>query len=475
MNYDFVADVGIDGGVIRLDGDTTRSLHLAREHFLNTEFTAHVSDVDRYYVTDLLFNVHQGQKVSQHSIAMLDGKGFESPFTLDVSPIFEGGVYSYTRIGAKKIDPLEIAEETFTSGNQQIAVFEDTVFDMIERGEGGSMSLFSVDDSDLDSVTERGDALAAALMDSQTDESKIARLNDRTTAVLHDASTSADEIAAVANERLGPENQVTSFSVNLDDPTVDKATQQSLLGGFLAAAATQGVSLGEGVFSLADAVAHAENALAEAPTPAPKIRLAAQVANPENQIGIAVVPELAHPWSKSSQTSEGGNPEAGNALLSSVIQRHLRSIAEAKPEDIPVVVPIDAASLLMIEQSNWDQYDVMVMPVGLRRLDPAQQARVAHTLAGQYVMVDVVDLTYCPTVFTELAQAEALSFLRVDAGLLANSTDDERAAFLAMTRVCAERGIFVLLSRADVDLAQTLLGSIESVFLSKGKLGGEDE
>lgn len=474
MNYDFVADVGVDGGVVRLDGDTTRSLRLAPEHFLHTEFTAHVSDADRYYVTDLLFNVHQGQQVSKHSVSMLDGKGFESPFTLDVSPIFERGIYAYTRIGAKKVDPLEIADETFSNGNQQIAVFEDTVYDMIERGEAGSMSLFSVDDSDLDSVSERGDALAAALMDSQLDESKIARLNDRTTAVLHDASTSAEEITAVANERLGPDNQVTSFSVNLDDDTIDSQTKQSMLGGFLAAASTKGISLGKGTFSLSDAVTRAETAIVETPTPPPEIRLAAQVANPENQIGVASVPELTHPWSKPSGSDTAQGQGGGDALLASVIRRHLESIARAKPEDIPVVVPIDAASLLMIEPSDWDAYDVMVMPVGLRTLDPASQVKVAQNLSSQYVMVDVVDLTHSPAVFAELAKAEALSFLRVDAGLLAKSTEDERAAFLAVTRVCAERGIFVLLSRADLSLAHTLLGSLETVFLSKGKLGGDD-
>ncbi len=463
MAYDFIADIGVDGGVLKLKGETTRAFGVAPEHFLHSEFINHVAEAERLFVSDLLFDVQQGQDRVQETVTLLNGTGQETRFTLEIGPVFRNGTYAFTRIGAKKLDPFDGGAGAGSAYSQGLSALEDTLFTMIDKGETGRLSLFSVG-ADATDAAGQGAALHALLTEEWEEPGQVARLNDRTTALIHDATVDPGELAANLSTRMGPGAAVQSFSIDLGQEDADGAAPHATIQGVLAAAAISGMALGEGLYTPAEAAERATETVTAAPARSPTpIAIAGRIDDPDVEIGIAVAPELTHDW-----TRRAG---AGDRLTASVVNARLRAISNAKPAEVAVVVPIDAGSLLMIGGADWDRYDLMAMPLNLRALDSARRLRIAELLSKQYVMADVADLAACPEVFAALARADALSFLRADTRLLTGADDNQRAAFLSVIQTCAERGIYLWLSGADAATARDLLGSLDTVFLSTRRIG----
>ncbi len=465
MNFDFFVHIATDGTVSHIDGDTWNLLGMAPHDLINENFLDVVAEHDRFLLNDMLFNVKPGQKQATAKVGFVSRDGVQSQATLYILPVFERGIFRYTRLAAALYDPLALDEgpdaEDF---EEETSVFQDTLYDMIDGGTAGQMSVFSANGGGIGTEKQAGDRLHALISSKQETQGKVHRLSENSTALLHDGDVEELDIHAEIHDAMEPFGGVSEYSVDLSDETIDVTEKADLVAGVLAAASQPGVALPDGKHSLQGAYQEARTAVADAiaKKPPPEIRFSVQMKARDVQIGMADIPEL--------MTVYTPNPENRNELIEDVLRAHLDAVAKAKPDAIPVCVPINAASLLQLERAEWDLFDLMVMPVGLKKLDPSAQKLIAQRLSSQYVMADVADLAHSPTFFADLVAAEALSFLRIEADMLANADAKERDMFLNVVDICSERGIYILLSDLDKRLASFAEGIADQIFVPEKDL-----
>ncbi|WP_425407470.1 hypothetical protein [Hwanghaeella sp.] len=457
MIFDFVANVSVDGQVIQLEGETWSLLEADGPQVLNREFLDFVADRDRQVVSDILFDVEQGQAPLRFEVTLVSSSGKESDATVFAAPIFEGGRYKFTRLAAKRKDPLTINSMADSDAfNEVMESFENKLQAAIDSNQAAVMSIFSVESGDAVSTAQAGDRLHALL--SERSDGEVCRISDGSSVVLHDDKTSAGDIGGAIADGMEGHGDLSTYSLDLADDTLDAASRMEMASGVLAAAAQPGVNLGSGTHKLSDGYEMARGQVTAAIAGAvPKISIAVQWGAPDTRIGMADVPELLRRWN--------GGGKQGGPMLQDIVRSHLEAVTRAKPEDIPVCVPIHAASLMFLDKAEWDQFDLMVMPVGLRELDEELQQDAANLLSTQYVMVDISDLVYCPAVLAQLLSAEALSFLRVDMQKTSALSDAELDSFREVYDFCSKRGIYVLVSRVDPNRIENLIERAKVIFL----------
>lgn len=462
MIFDFVANVSVDGQIIHLEGETWPLLEVDNLQVLSAEFLDFVAASDRQVVSDILFDVVPGQKPLQRDITLLSNSGKETSATLFAAPVFEGNRYLFTRLAAKRNDPLALDTMSEAADfNELMNPFERKLQDAIESEQAAMMSIFSVDGLDAFTTSQAGDKLHALL--AQRSDGEVCRISDGRSVFLHDEQVSADDIGGVIAGDLEAYGGLSSYSLELSDDTQDVATRMEMASGVLAAASQSGVDLGTGTHRLSEAYEHARGQVTAAIAGAvPKISFAVQWGNADTRIGLADVPELLRRW------NGGGNQ--GGPMLQEIVRSHLEAVARVKPEGIPVCVPIHAASLMFLEKAEWDGFDLMVMPVGLRELDEELQQDAATLLSTQYVMVDIADLVHCPAVLAQLISAEALSFLRVDMQKDSSLSTAELDSFKQVYDFCSARGIYVLVSRVDPGRIENLIERAKVIFLPESYL-----
>ena len=464
MSFDFVAHIGSDGTVSHIEGDTWNALGVAPHDVIHTNFLDYVVEHDRFLLSDMLFNVTPGQQKAQTKATFVNQDGGENDVILYTAPIFERGIFRYTRLAAVIDDPLALDNvPSIQDFEEETAVFQDTLYDMIGNGSAGQMSVFSANGAGEGTESQAGDRLHALISSKESSEGRVCRLSETSTALLHDGDAVDLDYHNEIRDAMAPFGGVSEYSVDLADESIDADEKADLIAGVMTAASQPGITLGAGKHGLRDAYQEAREAVAEniAKTP-PEITFSVQMKSRDIQVGMADVPELMKVWTP--------NPENKNALIEDVIRAHLQAIANVKPENVPVCVPINAASLLQLEKAEWDLFDLMVMPVGLFKLNQPAQKQIAERLSSQYVMADVADLAHSPTFFAELVGAEALSFLRVDADLLANADAEERNSFLGVVEICSQRGIYILLSELDDRLSDLTEGKADQIFVPEKDL-----
>ena len=465
MSFDFVANIATDGTVSHIDGETWNLLGMAPHDLINENFLDVVAEHDRFLLSDMLFNVKPGQKQAQAKVSFMSRDGVESPATLYLQPVFERGIFRHVRLAAALYDPLALDDGPSAQDfEEQTAVFQDTLYEMIDGGTAGQMSVFSANGGGIGTDKQAGDRLHALISAKPEAQGRVHRLSESSTALLHDGDVEELDIHAEIHDAMEPFGGVSEYSVDLSDDSIDATEKADLVAGVLAAASQPGVALPDGKHSLKGAYQEARTAVAEAIAnkPPPEIHFSVQMKAREVQIGMADVPEL--------MTVFTPNPENRNELIEDVLRAHLDAVAKAKPDNVPVCVPINAASLLQLERAEWDLFDLMVMPVGLKKLDPSAQKLIAQRLSSQYVMADVADLAHSPTFFADLVAAEALSFLRIEADILANADTEERDTFLSVVDICSDRGIYILLSDLDERLASFAEGKADQIFVPEEDL-----
>ena len=457
MIFDFVANVSVDGQVIQLEGDTWSLLEADNQHVLNTEFLDFVADRDRQLVSDILFDVEPGQDPLRFDATLMSSTGKENPVTIFAAPVFDGGRYKFTRIAAKRIDPLAIHSVSDAEAfNQVMESFEHKLQAAIESDQAAVMSIFSVEGADAVATAQAGDRLHALL--TENSDGEVCRISDSSAVVLHDEKVCAGDIEGAIAGGMKGHGSLSTYSLELSDDTLDATSRLEMASGVLAAAAQPGVKLGSGSHKLADGYEQARGQVTAAIAGAtPKITFAAQWDARDTKIGMAEVPELLRRWN--------GGGKQGGPMLHDIVRSHLDAVARVKPDGVPVCVPIHAASLMFLEKAEWDNFDLMVMPVGLRELDEDLQSDAATLLSSQYVMVDIADLVYCPAVLAQLISAEALSFLRVDMTKVSGLSEAELDTFKQVYDFCSSRGIYVLVSRVDPTRIENLIERAKVIFL----------
>jgi len=455
--FDFVANVSVDGQVVQLEGDAWSLLETDNRQVLDREFLDFVADRDRQVVSDILFDVEPGQAPLRFDVTLVSATGKESHATIFAAPVFDAGRYRFTRLAAKRKDPLAINSASDAEAfNDVMETFEHKLQAAIDSNQAAVMSIFSVEGADAVATSQAGDRLQAVLTERSGGE--VCRISDSSAVVLHDDKTSADTISgAIADDMKGHGN-LSSYSLELSDDTVDAASRMEMATGVLAAAAQPGVKLAPGTQKLSDGYEQARGQVTAAIAgAAPAISFAAQWGAADTRIGLADVPELLRRWN--------GGGKQGGAMLQDIVRSHLEAVARVKPDGIPVCVPIHAASLMFLEKAEWDGFDLMVMPVGLRELDEELQQDAATLLSTQYVMVDIADLAHCPAVLAQLISAEALSFLRVDMQKVSGLSTAELDSFKQVYDFCSARGIYVLVSRVDPSRIESLIERAKVIFL----------
>lgn len=466
MIFDFVANVSVDGKIIQLEGDTWPTLEVDNQQALSKEFLDFVAEQDRQFVTNLLFDIQPNQEPVRFDIHLLSITGAEIPTTVIAAPIFEGGRYKFTRLAAKRIDPLAISSISEAEAfNEVMDSFEQKLQAAIETDQAAVMSIFSVEGEDAVSTAQAGDRMHALL--SESSDGEVCRISDGKSVVLHDEKVSAGEIGKGIAGGMEGYGEMSAFSLELSDDSVSTADRLEMASGVLAAAAQPGMKLGAGTHKLIEGYEQARNQVTAAIAGAtPKIGFAVQWDDRDTKIGIADVPELLRRWT--------GGGKDGGAMLQDIVRSHLEAVTRAKPDGVPVCVPIHAASLMFLNKAEWDQFDLMVMPVGLRELDEELQKDAATLLSTQYVMVDIADLVYCPAVLAQLISAEALSFMRVDMQKTSGLSDTELESFRQVYDFCSKRGIYVLVGRVDPKRIQDLIERAEVIFLPETYLQAEN-
>lgn len=462
MIFDFVANIAVDGKVAQLEGDTWPILETDNQEFLSKEFLDYVADDDRQLVSDILFDVKPGQEPMRIDVTMVSATGKSIPTTLFAAPVFDGGQYKFTRLAAKRIDPLAIdsvsAAEAF---NDVMDGFEQKLQAAIESDQAAVMSIFSVEGGDAVATAQAGDRLHALL--AEKSEGEVCRISDGSSVVLHDETVSADKIGGAIADDMAGHGELSTYSLELSDDTLDAHSRLEMASGVLAAAAQPGVKLGSGSHTLNEGYTQARGQVTAAIAGVdPVIGFAGQWGAKDTKIGVADVPELLRRWN--------GGGKNGGAMLQDIVRSHLEAVARCKPDGIPVCVPIHAASLMFLDKAEWDRFDLMVMPVGLRELDEELQQDAATLLSTQYVMVDIADLVHCPAVLAQLISAEALSFLRVDMQKVSGLSEAELNSFKQVYDFCSTRGIYVLVSRVDPKRIEELIERARVIFLPENYL-----
>lgn len=462
MIFDFVANVSVDGKVIHLEGDAWPLLETDNRRILSKEFLDFVADGDRRIVSDILFDVVPGQEPVRFDVTLISSTGKECPATIFAAPVFDGSRYKFTRLAAKRIDPLAInAISDAEAFNQVMDSFERKLQAAVESDQAAVMSIFSVEAGDAVATARAGDRLHALL--AGRSDGEVCRISDGSSVVLHDETVKADDIGGAIAGGMQGHGDLSTYSLELSDDSLDPTSRLEMASGVLAAAAQPGVKLGSGTHKLSQGYEEARGQVTAAIAGAkPSISFAAQWDAPDTKIGMADIPELLRRWN--------GGGRRGGPMLQDILRSHLEAVARVKPEGIPVCVPIHAASLMFLDQAEWDRFDLMVMPVGLRELDEELQRDAATLLSTQYVMVDIADLVYCPAVLAQLISAEALSFLRVDMLKVSGLSEAELDSFKQVYDFCSSRGIYVLVSRVDPKRIENLIERAKVIFLPEAYL-----
>ncbi len=466
--FEFVANVAPNGEIIDLDGDPWALLKQTGKQILKTAFLDYVSDQDQPFVSEMLFDVRPNQDPVRFDATMMDSSGREWPTTMFAAPVFDGSFFNFTRVAIKRVDPLAInAISDAEAFNEVMVGFEQKLQSAIESDAASTMSIFSVESGDPLDGSKAGDRLHTMLEEKSDPDSQVCRISETSAAVLHDEKADMAGMEESIANGMGGLGSVSTFSLELGDDSLDVESRLEMATGVLAAAAQPGVKLGSGTHKLSDAYDRTREAVTAAIADAkPGIGYFIHRGDAGTKVGVADVPELLRRWN--------GGGKQGGAMLQDIVRSHLEAVARAKPEGIPVCVPIHAASLMFLDKAEWDKFDLMVMPIGLKELDEDLQNDAAALLSSQYVMVDIGDLVYCPAILAGLISAEALSFLCVDMEKNSSLSESELDSFKKVYDFCSDRGIYVLITRVEPTRIKDLLERAEVVFLPD-RYDDEDE
>lgn len=430
MQYDFIADLDKSGLCTRLEGDVKEALGGAVHRFINRPFMEYVLPEARSEMSETLKMVLGNAVPIRIGVSLIGGDGSERPFLLDVVAVSKNDKVLGLRVGGARrhiedgIDSHKMAEGLHN--------FRDSIAASLSADDERVLTIYQVDPKQM------GELAGGSGND-------VVHLNDRTAAVVHENSDAA------AKAKSG-------FSIRLATAEVgDDGEAMAMIDGMLAAAAMPEFTLQEGMQSLSEAYDDTIEAVADMKAAPPPIRYAAMRGDAENQLGICDYAELLAPH-------EGGSG-AGSKLIETVVRNRLSQTAGAREPGVPVCVPIHAASLLLLEDADWAAFDLMVMPKGLKHLQPDNQIAVTKRLLEQQVMADIRDMAAVPEVFGELFQAKALTRLYVDPQVFFDCQPVERMAFWRLVADCAKRDVYAAFDGGSAVMISAMTSGFDTVYV----------
>ena len=338
-----------------------------------------------------------------------------------------------------------------TGVDAETIAFQKKTLDFLACEKAAGLSVFTANGGGIGSAGQAGDRLFASLCYNFPQDGHLYRLSQTSTAVLHAATPECAGQCAEILDEMDPFGGAVQCRLDLIEDDTSRADKIALIGRLLTSAGqTESVTRSGTIARTSPGTETDANQT--------RIDVAARAGSPEDRIGIAHTPDLV-----GLTTS---TPMEPSKLIAGLLRQRLRTIADAKPDHMPVYVPLNAAILFQLEPKDWKEQALAVLPVGFRALASDLQERAADQLSQLPVMADVADLAFCPAVFTRLLSARALSHLRVDTVRMDANGGRDREALLKIVEICAGRGIHVLLNAFDKRLSDVTANKPGRIFVS---------